>query len=238
MDGSDIDKLDNNAGRPDKLVAEDLVAFYSLADCKANDAVGSNHGTAIGFMSASPDRHHSDSAACTMDLTGYVEIPHSPSFDGITFSVAAWVRVDWDATGELGSVVSLRDEGPPIRGFTLFAGKRKKTTAWWELYIAPDPPNPVSDPPGPSENPWNTVHHEVPMDSRWLHYAATYDGNEAAIYLDGSEVGRVTTTYAGHPKAPTKIGWWGGYGFAGGVDDVAFYKRALAPTEVAVLAAQ
>ncbi len=75
---------------------------------------------------------------------------------------------------------------------------------------------------------------QIPLDA-WSYLAATYDGAELKIFLNGAEVG-VTGRAGGIATStgPLRIGgntiwpeWFHGY-----IDDVRVYERALAPAEI------
>ena len=70
----------------------------------------------------------------------------------------------------------------------------------------------------------------------WHHFANVYDGSQLRVYVDG--IARLTegetaalTGYAGNFRVAGYNG--GGYGFAGSLDELAVYARALSATEIA-----
>ncbi len=68
----------------------------------------------------------------------------------------------------------------------------------------------------------------------WSHIAATYDGSHLRIYING-QLSKDTayTTDAVANTDPLRIGSRiGGYGFAGTIDEVVIYNKALTPAEV------
>ncbi|HVV17042.1 MAG TPA: LamG-like jellyroll fold domain-containing protein [Polyangia bacterium] len=76
-------------------------------------------------------------------------------------------------------------------------------------------------------------------DSNWHHAVYTYDGATDRIYLDGTlqasgtsthQTGSVTAAYLGTYNAAGEL-------FAGSLDDVRVYSRAISAAEVAILAA-
>ena len=77
---------------------------------------------------------------------------------------------------------------------------------------------------------------EAVLDGRWHFVAATFDGKEHRVFLDGALVGRLphggTASVA---RAPGFVGSAGGGGefFQGGLDDLRLYAEALTPEEVA-----
>lgn len=77
-----------------------------------------------------------------------------------------------------------------------------------------------------------------PADGEWRHYAATYDGLVARLYINGAQVGSYTET--GSITDTTHqffIGRYsgGGYFVNGSIDDVRIYDRALSQAEIAQL---
>lgn len=72
---------------------------------------------------------------------------------------------------------------------------------------------------------------------QWTHIAATGDGSQIKLYVDGVEATSVTqsaTTYGSSSyNFLIGAGAWAGYGdyFDGTVDDVRLYNRAISPTE-------
>ena len=81
----------------------------------------------------------------------------------------------------------------------------------------------------------------VPATNKWVHIAATYDGREMRLYLDGSPVamqvaaGKVASPFtaltigARSQTAPTSDFW------SGLIDDIIIYERALSAAEVRLL---
>ena len=72
----------------------------------------------------------------------------------------------------------------------------------------------------------------------WHHLAATYDRTNLRIYLDGVQVGtRALTGSIGVSANPLRIGGnaiWG-ENFAGLIDDVRVFNRALTPAELTTI---
>ena len=83
----------------------------------------------------------------------------------------------------------------------------------------------------------------VPLQT-WIHLAGSWDGSEARLYVDGTEV--ATAEVDGPLAAETNPVVLGGNGngpartvselVPGRLDDVMLYRRALAPDEIARLA--
>ena len=71
---------------------------------------------------------------------------------------------------------------------------------------------------------------------KWVHVAATYDGSNKILYVDGAEVAREPSTgniTAGTPTMTARIDDSGGVrDFHGMLDKVGIHSRALAPAEI------
>jgi hypothetical protein len=79
-----------------------------------------------------------------------------------------------------------------------------------------------------------TVPEELPVDT-WSYLAVTYDGTMLRLYVNGEETS--STPQIGRPQAnanPLQIGGsaYEGEYFAGQIDEVRIYNRALSPSEI------
>ncbi|HEV2293693.1 MAG TPA: DUF1553 domain-containing protein [Tepidisphaeraceae bacterium] len=159
--------------------------------------------------------------------TAAVDAGQAVAFDGAdTFSFGAWVNLQ---AGD-GCILSKMDDGPNHRGFDLFLIGGK---------VAPHFVNKWP------ENAIKVVTAKpVPMNV-WTHVMVTYDGSSKAsgvkVYFDGvpqettAEVDNLRRTIKS--KQPLLIGKRiNSSPLNGSVDDVRFYSRVLAPTEVSRLA--
>ena len=75
---------------------------------------------------------------------------------------------------------------------------------------------------------------QLPLNT-WTHLAATYNGNVLALYVNGTQAAQLLVTGAVATSAsPLKLGGnaiWGEW-FAGQIDEVRIYNRALTATEI------
>ncbi len=78
---------------------------------------------------------------------------------------------------------------------------------------------------------------QLPMN-QWVHLAATFDGTTFTFYIDGTQVATGTGTLGPVNTAPFRIGASGTCGstFAGLIDEVEIFNRALSAEEIAALA--
>ena len=93
---------------------------------------------------------------------------------------------------------------------------------------------------------WRTVGNSnkvvcpAPVNGSWHHIAATQAGSTATLYLDGKRRASGTVPPIGNAPSSINIGRHDGPGFsyfAGRIDDVRLYNRALSEAEVAELTA-
>lgn len=72
---------------------------------------------------------------------------------------------------------------------------------------------------------------------KWHHFAATVQGTQAILYLDGVKDGEgIRTGTPAKSNEPLLLGWGGFHAkFTGSLDDVRIYKRSLSPVEIRVL---
>lgn len=161
-------------------------------------------------------------------IDDYVEIAHSAAINPPSqITVACWARCPenrWNATGCL-----VNKRGAYMLHPWLDYPKRLSFYVWGGLWRT-------------------TVDHRIEVDIRqWHHYAGTYDGSEVRMYVDGALAAKAPASGAlatcHHMLWIGKDVYKKGSGpeetryFAGTVDDVRIYSRALRPAEIQTLAA-
>jgi hypothetical protein len=198
-----------------------LVAAYGFEEASGATVIDSsryaNAGTISGAARTASGRY---GRALAFDgVNDIVTIADSSSLDLATgMSLQAWVYPT--ALASVRSVVM--KEGSGGRAYALYGND----TASRPAAYAATSSSPASDgPSGTAQLPLNT----------WSHVAATYDGTNLRLYVNGSLVG--TRAVSGQVMAtanPLRIGGntiWGEY-FAGRIDEVRIYNRPLAATEI------
>ncbi|MEI6647649.1 MAG: LamG-like jellyroll fold domain-containing protein [bacterium] len=134
------------------------------------------------------------------------------------FSVSAWVMPkSFDQYNELFRIES-------SEGRVLFSFQEKGTILSLGLYVN-----------GTYQECDARINPESVLDGYWHFAAATFDGKEQRVYLDGALIGQLP--HAGTAKVARGTGFVGsagGYGefFQGGLDDLRLYTTTLSPEQV------
>jgi hypothetical protein len=218
-----ISGIDNIVVESSPIPLGGLLAYYPF-NSNADDASDNgNHGTVT-------DAILTDDAAClaesAYDFDGSGDQITIPGFTTAptTGTVAAWVTVEsFDLGSNMLNLIfgqkdnlqlGLGDSSIGADGLWVF---RHRSGGGLNNAIGP-----------------------APELNRWTHVAGAWDGSDAILYIDGAEVARVASTGLGissgsgrigaHPFAPQN--YWDGQ-----IDEVVLYERALAPAEIATLAA-
>ncbi|HEX7862769.1 MAG TPA: LamG-like jellyroll fold domain-containing protein [Verrucomicrobiae bacterium] len=196
-----------------------LVAAYGFSETTgtttADDSGNNNTGTLAGATRTTSG--HTGSALAFSGANQRVDVPDSNSLD-ITSAITmeAWVYptalTGWrtvllkEVSGELAYCLYAHDNAPVPAAYIRIGGTSVRVA-------------------GSTALPLNT----------WTHLAATYDGAAVRLYVNGQQVGSVSVTGSIQTSTlPLRIGGnlvWGEY-FAGRIDDVRIYNRALTSSEV------
>ncbi len=148
---------------------------------------------------------------------------------------------DWAATNQLSISLWAKWKGDtdPADNWRGLCGKR---TGWngtadvlyWYLEIGSDDLMGFSSGP----NGWAGATYTLPTDE-WAHVVVTFDGTNAALYVDGALIGGpYALAFGNDVDAETVIGAVQGDGsndFNGALDEVGFWNRALTEDEIAEL---
>ena len=194
---------------------------------------------------------------CVVVNGGFVSVPFATKFNLTSFTVEAWVRVDWDATATQAwrFVVDSRDFNP-CTGFGIFAMADAKQPGvyHWQAMVGNGGMDtdgsgftflPIDDTPITLNGPPDSDSESAPT----IHYIAlTYDGQQLTLYVDGKQRSTLSpavyvanTTKAlligvGYPLASFSEPQPPGvpvFPFNGAIQDVAVYKAALTSTAIA-----
>ncbi len=191
-----------------------LIAYYSFDDGTAVDSSGGGVNGTIFGATATPGKIN---GALLFDgVDDYVSTPSSPLPNQFTFSV--WARKDGAGPNDPQNIIISQYNN-------VIASCSTSGKVDFEVNI-----NAVGG--------LHIYGGACPATGTWAHYAGTYDGTTAKLYLNGTFVGSLPVTGAIWSNYLSfVIGRYsgGGYNFKGAIDDVRVYNRALDASEIAQL---
>jgi hypothetical protein len=194
-------------------------AFDETVGSLALDASGNGHDGTLGGGALRTFAGHSAGAIVFDGNDDVVVVPDAPALDlSSAMTLAAWVRpdevpFDWSAVLQKDPAVYFLDAagpfGGPVAGVEANGGCCSNATGPSQLAVGV-----------------------------WTHLAATYDGAQVRLYVDGA-LAAVTPASGPILASPGPL-WIGnnsfaGEGFAGRIDDVRVYSVALAANQVQAL---
>jgi hypothetical protein len=210
------------------------LAGWWPAEGNANDVIGGDNGTLQGGATFAPGEV---GQGFRFDGTnGYVQIPDSDALKPTNVTVEAWVWLD----------PSL----PSGRGGEQIVFKKNTWSAWFEGYSLLKLP--VDNGDGTSSDRFqfcvSRYGNQVVINSQtiaqrgaWYHVAATYDGSQSMLYVNGAAEASATPGFAlDYDTTPVFIGTSGTWPpylsmFGGIIDEVSIYNRALSANEIAAI---
>lgn len=216
---------------------EGLVLYLKLDDVPANGALRDSSGNAnqavltnLDVQQARVPGHPGHAIALPGGaMPGWISVKGSPSLDRIAgeLSVSVWVRPSTDPAGGSGTILSRAASAGGALYSLHLVGLRplvRLNSSQASPGVAPGVATVAAD--------------------RWVHVAFVYDQEHLFIYLDGRPAGAGAHRLGFPPEiTPLLIGGTQGYGntvvdpFAGQLDEIAIYARALSVPEVKALAA-
>lgn len=215
---------------------DDLIGYWRLDDAPGSAAARdwsgwANDGTLVGIDPATAwVAGGPEGGALSVQGKGYVNVPASASIDSITdqLTVAAWIFLQGTIT-DYATAISRQIGTGFDQHYHLSVNAQQQAI----LFIT----TPTSGQVvlgGPMTVPQQT----------WVHLAGTYDGSQARLYVNGTEVGNLPASgpFAAETNPVTLSGNANGTDKAvsefvpGQLDEVMLYRRALGPDEIARLA--
>ena len=196
------------------VCGQGLVAHYEFDGDFCDSSGNELHGTAMGDVVIEFDEDRDSDVLVLDGLDDTVNLGSSGFFDWTEgFSAAFWMKV---ATWQGGWDTVLKKE-------SVFSFERDQSSDNLAFYHWPN---------------FRSTTVNVPAESGWHHIAATFDGLEQNIYMDGELVSTVANTGGMNINTdPVFIGSNGAARFFNGfVDDVQIYDVALCADEIADLA--
>jgi hypothetical protein len=209
----------------------DLIGYWQLDDgsgsTMANDLTGRNHGTLVDLDPATSWVAGRAGGAMNIAAAGFANVVSSPSINSITdqVTISGWGYLDGAIVDEYATIAS-RQEATTIDQHYHIGFYRDGVPT---TFIKTE--NRTSIRRGPAPAPIRT----------WVHLASTYDGSIVRFYIDGQEVMNEPLTGRFVPDTtPFVLGGNGNAGeiterFAGRIDEIMLYRRALSAGEIAML---
>jgi len=209
---------------PADIPTEGLVAYYPF-NGNANDESGNgNHGTVIGNVKLTTDRHGNSNGAYQFfgNALNYISVPDHASLHISKFTLSAWVYTDSDNYGS-GYLIN--------KGRDIENGSYRLCVTSVGAQTCYSGSNGVSM-PKPETGVWHMV-------------TGTVEGNKARIYLDGKFVAEKNLSYSfvhnNSEKLTLGMHYYSGvpdfwaYPLLGIMDDVRIYNRVLSDSEIEAL---
>ena len=201
-----------------------LIAEY-LFDGSAADTSGNGHHGVVAGAVLTTDRFGRPNNAYQFDgVDDAITVDPPPQVRGRALSVSVWVRFDQRSLGGWTNCVIAQDDGNDedqsrrVFQLSLLRGH----VVWHRMVRARDP-----------------IHRRRTRFDRWYHLAATTDGEQHTLWIDGVRVDAITDSMRFHPAQPLHIGRKGTaerhFFLKGAVDDVRIYDRVLTDANVSAL---
>ncbi len=206
-----------------------LVGWWKGED-NANDSAGADNG-ALSPTGATYAPGMVGQAFHFDGSNGFVQIPDSAALKPAAVTIEAWVWLDPGLTNHGGEQIVF---------------KKNTWSAYFEGYSLLKYGDGIS--PDVFEFCVSSHGDQVPVygltavqRGAWYHVAATYDGSEAILYVNGVADGSATAGFPlDYDTTPLFIGTTGTWPpylsmFGGVIDEVSLYDRALSPEEIKAL---
>ena len=153
--------------------------------------------------------------------TSSIEVNPAPELRPLAMTVSAWAKYDVLPEADWNSAIVSQDNGRNRRVFQL--STNGDHIVWHRMM----------------EYGWDPVSLVPIKTGQWYHVVATFDGKEHVLYINGALQQALPGTLQGMPMEPLYIGRKGTdekqFYFAGAIDDVLIYDRALKADEVLAL---
>lgn len=229
LDGSGVGTINDNDVAQCVAAPTGRVASYK-GEGNAIDSQGTNHGTANGDVTYAAGK-----VGQGFKFDGqndYVEIPDSSSLKPANLTIETWVRFD--------SMTSTTTGGAPTGYQNLIFKKNSRLPGTgfeggYSLVKNPDDRIGVgfNSPSTATDFASSTT---VMQTGVWYHIAATHDGTNIKLYINGQLEGTGTATFPiDYGTTPLYLGSsqvpFSGY-FNGVLDETSIYNRALTESEV------
>ena len=204
-------------------------------ESNANDSISTNNGS-LSPAGASYAPGMVGTAFRFDGTNGYVQIPDADALKPANVTVEAWVWLD--------------PALPPNNAGEQIVFKKNTWSAWFEGYSLSK--QPIDNGDGTYSSRFQFVvsrnGNQVVINSQtiaqrgvWYHVAATYDGSQSMLYVNGVAEASATPGFAlDYGTDPVYIGTTGTWApylnmFGGIIDEVSIYNRALTSDEIGAI---
>ncbi len=215
-------------GRPEGALvafAMDEAAWNGTAGEVLDDSGNDNHGTAVGGVTTI-DAGHTGRAGSFDGVDDEVTFSYQGGTPTNNFTLAAWVQTS--ATHQIDTESTSGTGGTGGQHY-LFGADHHGSDAGAGVSVGTNGISVYEH--GAGYMPALAV-YSGDLGTGWNHVVITYVNKQPYIYLNGVKVRTGRTSFRQTVFAPTRIGG-GPYGhFAGRIDEVVVYDRALSDTEV------
>ena len=226
----------NSAAQADQCVPPPAgIVGWWPGNGNANDVIGTNNG----ILSPTGATYAPGEVGLGFRLdgtNGYVEMPYSVVLDPTNVTLEAWVWLDPNAnTNPVGESIIFKQNTWPayFEGYSLLKASIENSdgtyTSYFQFVVSSDGDQVVI----------NSL--TVAQRGVWYHVAATYDGNQSTLYVNGvaeaSAFAGFALDYGTEPVYFGTTGTPAPYAdmFAGIIDEPSIYSRALASNEIAAI---
>ncbi|MEM9454147.1 MAG: LamG domain-containing protein [Myxococcota bacterium] len=212
-----------------------LVGYWPMDDAEGelvyDRTPGKTHGRLIGGSSwrqgtdlplvPVSSLKQPNTILCVDGVDDRVEVGHDAALNPAQFTMTCWAL----ATGGSGtwrSPLTSRSTtaSHPYRGYAFYAGKNNR----WQFWVG-------------DGSQWFVVSGPEVEFNRWVHLAATYDGQDLVLYVNGELIETKAATYAANPSASLFIGCSESDGshklyFPGKIDEVAIWNTVRTAQQI------
>lgn len=214
------------------VVADQPEAYWRLDETAGptiSDSMGRHDGTLSGAVTLSQEGvlGGGDANTCMNFAGGYVSVPYSAALNPMAFTVECWARLDdvpfplteTDFYAPFASRDGNYDLGGIRKGYNLYADGGDGN---WDFWVGRGPT-------------WEYAQGTAVQTNAWTHFACTYDGTAARIYVNGVKGLDDYIVIWPNVRQPFTIGTIldsGPYPWHGPIDEVSFYGTALSASRI------
>jgi hypothetical protein len=149
-------------------------------------------------------------ATCMVVDGAFVAVPFNAAINPATFTLEAWVRVDWTSSDPLAfrAVVDCRSDNPG-QGFALYAAPDSDQSGnyHWQAFVGNGGSDPTAFTTVTSNDPPIALNNPDGGGATTFYLAVTFDGQTLLIFVNGDESSKTNpATYVPNVSQPLWIG--------------------------------